>query len=113
WTMLHQLDMIRLDDSRDWDPTPIREAVMLLSSWSLLSIDGVKHHISMHPLVHTWARDRLTLAEQLKCWALSASTLAMSISWRYLSFDHQFRRLLLPHIDSCLNICSYELFLGS
>jgi len=81
WAMSHQLRVLRHLDSREWDPHPIREAIVLLSSFSLISTNGTMSSISMHPLVHTWARDRLQESEQEKRWLISASTLAMCISW--------------------------------
>jgi hypothetical protein len=67
--------------------------------------------ISMHPLVHAWARDRLIEAEQREYWIMTASTLAVSISWEFQSSDYHFRRFLLPHIDSCLHFHKDELFI--
>ncbi|KAH0541632.1 hypothetical protein FGG08_003922 [Glutinoglossum americanum] len=110
WEQSHQLRMLCEDDSGDWDPHLTREAVILLSSFSLIAIGGVNNHISMHPLMHIWARDRLVEAEQKRCWKVAASTLAMSIYRRYQTFDYSFRRFLLPHISSCLSSHNSELF---
>lgn len=57
WTQMHQLRILYDDDSRDWDPYLVRDAAILLSSFSLISIDGKNNCISIHPLVHVWARD--------------------------------------------------------
>ena len=43
----------------DWDWTKFREATVLLS-FSLVKVDETGHRISMHPLVHVWARGRLS-----------------------------------------------------
>src|SRR5436305_10360086 len=51
--------------------------------------------------------------EQKRCWRIAASTLAMSISWKFEPFDYNFRRLLLPHISSCLNSHKGELYTGA
>jgi tetratricopeptide (TPR) repeat protein len=109
-TKSHQLRMFCEDDLTVWEPRTIREAVILLSSFSLVTIDGVNNHISMHPLVHMWARDRLVEVEQKMCWEIAASTLAMSISWNNQTFDYSFRRFLLPHVNSCLSSHGGELF---
>ena len=47
-------------DSDTRDPFPFRQAISLLSSFSLIKIEEKDDCISMHPLVHKWARDRLT-----------------------------------------------------
>ncbi|KAL9113982.1 MAG: hypothetical protein Q9187_007548 [Circinaria calcarea] len=109
WTLSHQLAMLRDDESKDWESGPIREAVAVLLSFSLISIDA-KNHISMHPLVHTWARYRLAEVEQKRLWRVAASTLAISISWEFQSLDYYFRRSVLSHVGSCLSSCDSELF---
>lgn len=43
----------------EWDPFAIREVAALLASFSLIRIDATGHCMSMHPLVHGWARDQL------------------------------------------------------
>jgi hypothetical protein len=101
WLMSQQLRVLRNSNSREWDPYLIREAMMLLSSFSLISTEVAMSNISMHPLVHTWVRDRLEKLEQDKWWLVSASTLAMCISLKYEASDYQLRRTLLPHVDSC------------
>ena len=98
------------DTSGNWNPYLTRKATTLLSSFSLISVSGSSNRISMHPLVHAWARDRLSEAEQKRCWRIAASTLALSISYNECSFDYSFRRFLLPHVRSCLDARSSELF---
>ena len=46
------------NDSGQWNLRPFKEAIALLSSFSLINVDDVNGHISMHPLVHSWAQDR-------------------------------------------------------
>ena len=92
-------------DSTEWNPQPFREAIALLSSFSLVSVDGAKRHISLHPLVHTWAQDRLAVIERSRFWHLATTTLAASLSWEtheYSSYMKQIRRLL-PHITCSVN----------
>src|SRR5205809_101966 len=83
--------------------------MFLHSSISLISSNGAHNRISMHPLVHMWVSDRSVEAEQ-EDWRIAASTLAMSISWKFQSFDYNFRRFLLPHTDFCLGSHNSELF---
>ncbi|KAH0555801.1 hypothetical protein GP486_006255 [Trichoglossum hirsutum] len=88
-----------------WDPFVIREAAVLLASFSLIKIDESRRRMSMHPLVHTWARDRLSEKLQRHYWTMASSTLAAAISWEYQLSDYRFRRSLVPHIDSCIYLC--------
>lgn len=54
----------------------------------------------MHPLFHTWAKDRLQVTAQSSAWAITASTLSLSIeaNEEYCSF---FRRIQ-SHVESCV-----------
>ena len=90
----------------------IREAVVLLSSFSLIKIDEMGCRMSMHPLVHVWARDRLSEELQRHYWAMASSTLAATISWEYQFSDYRFRRSLVPHIDSCISLYKQGPFLS-
>lgn len=48
----------RDNNSARWISRPFKEAIALLSSFSLINVDGGNGQISMHPLVHAWAQDR-------------------------------------------------------
>jgi hypothetical protein len=54
--------MCPLQEMGKWDPMVIREAAVLLASFSLIRIEETGYRISMHPLVHVWARDCLSEA---------------------------------------------------
>jgi tetratricopeptide (TPR) repeat protein len=80
----------------------LRRALRVLCDYSIIDHDPDKGLCSLHPVVHEWARGRLTLSEQ-KQWAGStAATLAYCISPNLEASGQGFRRLLLPHVDSCL-----------
>ena len=96
----------------DWDPILIREATVLLASFSLIKINKTRGCMSMHPLVHLWARDRLSKELQDRYWIITSSTLAASISWKYQLTDFRFRQSLLPHIKSCIRFCRDKPFLS-
>lgn len=68
--------------------------------------------MSMHPLVHVWARDRLSEELQKVSWVITSSTLAATMSWEYDLKDQRFRQSLLPHIKSCISFCTDKPFLG-
>lgn len=63
WSRLYQLHMLYEMNSDDWDPRPTREALVLLSSFSLINIDEMDNRLSMHPLVHAWASDQMNRIE--------------------------------------------------
>ncbi|KAK6528137.1 hypothetical protein TWF281_009388 [Arthrobotrys megalospora] len=104
-----------------------REAVSLLSSFSLIQADISEQDciISMHPTVHFWVKDRLSVDTQGK-WQIMATifleaatgTLRPSRNRLITEYMDNFatistRRSLIPHIDTLLSrvsiamICSW------
>lgn len=74
-----------------WDPT---------ASYSLIMYDASDHPMSMHPLVETWARDRLTEGSQNHCWAVASSTLSSINSEDYKRLTRWWPAdLLMPQIE--------------
>ena len=73
----------------------------ILRSFSLIN-SNKDNLISIHPLVHTWTRDRLSPLDEEKTWTQTTSTVALSIPWTFETVDYQFRKSILPHIDACL-----------
>ena len=106
WTDSHQLRVLCQEDAEHWDPVPSGEAIALLSSFSLIRFSHSNKRISLHPLVHTWIRDRLTEAERAGCSLTTALTLSKSVS----ILDRQYERALVPHINSCLELIGDSLF---
>ena len=102
WTASNHVSWLHEDTSSEWDPYRVRESVSLLLSFSLIKVNGSTNNISMHPLVHTWARDRLGMAEQKKWLLITALMLAASVSWEGRTSDYRFRRSLVSHVTSCL-----------
>ncbi len=109
WTKSHQPRVLCQDYAGDWDPLPVREAVLLLSSFSLIHINDSSHHISLHPLVHAWVRDRLTQSERAGCWITAVSILSASLGVPAGDGGYQHGRSLIPHINSCLEFIDYGL----
>jgi hypothetical protein len=100
WTLTHQPHVLSRQSSPDWDSYMFRKAISVLTSFSLISRDR-NNLISIHPLVHSWARDRMTPSEEERFWRLTVSTLAASITFRFKSSDYRFRRSLAPHLNAC------------
>ena len=109
WTKSHQPHVLCQDYAGDWDPLPVREVVLLLSSFSLIHINDSSHHISLHPLVHAWIRDRLTQSERAGCCITAVSILSASLGVPAGDGGYQHGRSLIPHINSCLEFIDYGL----
>lgn len=87
-----------------WDPFRLHEASHLLAS--LFLITEVTRNgfleISMHSLVHTWLKNRLSSNEQIQVWSMTGSILALSF---YCSQPWQlYYRQLQPHVHSYINL---------
>ena len=95
------------------DPYRIRRALHELSSFSLISYDSKYDSFSLHPIVHSWARDRLPKNQQ-DLWA-QVATNVLSESVLLPPDDsgeahEDFRRDLLIHLDICLAARSVTIF---
>lgn len=90
----------------EYDPSRIRRALNILRSFSLISYNSKDDSFSLHPVVHSWARDRLTRGEQV-LWAqiaLNVLTQAILLPPNDTGESHEeFRRDILPHLDFCLH----------
>lgn len=93
---------LKLDDGEP-NIYRITSALAELRSLSLINSDG--KYISLHPLVHAWARDQLSNMEQ-KVWLdIALNTLLESISLPSdggADVDCEFHRDILPHLEVCL-----------
>ncbi|KAL9111303.1 MAG: hypothetical protein Q9227_004180 [Pyrenula ochraceoflavens] len=79
-----------------------RRAIQVLRDYSIIDYDPDKASCSFHPVVHGWARDRLTEHEQRHWLSYTSSILANCVSPFMEASGQGFRRLLLSHLDSCL-----------
>lgn len=95
---------ILLQKSPKWNVYRFRQALVMLSRFSLIIRHQENDTWSMHPMVHFWARERLDARDQ-KAWAeVAATTLALSIMPGFEPSGQAYRRSLVSHIDSSLQI---------
>ncbi|KAA6408133.1 MAG: hypothetical protein FRX48_07874 [Lasallia pustulata] len=93
-------DLLELDNDRKWDPLLFRNSIQILLSLSLIKRDTSGETYSIHPLVHSWSRDRMTDSAVMK-WAASANAiLAGSVDSGGSESSHTYRRKLVPHINA-------------
>lgn len=94
-----------LQDTPVWNEEAqarLRRALRVLCDCSIIDHDPDKGMCSLHPVIHSWARDRLTKLEQQRWLSCTAAVLAHCISPNLEPSGREFRRLLLPHLDSCI-----------
>lgn len=65
-------------------------------------------YFTLHPAIHQWARERLDRAEQQAWLSCTVAILEQSISTNMETSGRTFRRLLLPHIESCMSLLKTE-----
>lgn len=92
-----------------WDQLLMSKALRLLISFSLVTVDSARH-ISMHPLVHNWSRERMSTEQRQEAWLTAAATLSMSCRFTSTDADITHRRVVFPHIDACLASHNGQLF---
>lgn len=96
--------IIELDEDRKWDPTWFRRGANILKQFSLVRIDRHRS-LSMHVLVHSWARDRLDTSArdqygftEKESYALSARCILFeSIPESPRPEEFSYRTKLIPH----------------
>lgn len=102
WTTAHQLSWLAEKATPStWNPAIFRDSLHRLVSFSLITMDE-SNSISLHPLVHAWAKDRMTEADHAKWAVITASTIAMSVGTTDSDDDVRSRRTMVAHFHSCL-----------
>ena len=101
--ILPEILRLQHSDADSFDEVRLREALVALSQRSLIMYNPTKDSYSMHPIVHTWVRERpemMTANQAIWCEA-SAALLSQCILLPPLAMtekDEDFRRDLLPHV---------------
>jgi tetratricopeptide (TPR) repeat protein len=99
WHVRHIPSLLDID-SDTWDSFRLVEAVSLLKAFSLVLTDSYDGSlsVSMHPLVHAWARDRQGDTEQYQNWLQMGCVAALAHSEGSLWQIHG--RQLQSHIEA-------------
>ena len=101
WWASNLLRMIRDPRPLDWESLGFKEAIQLLSSYSLIHVSEVESRISLHPLVHSWIRDSLDEETHKRWWNITISTLALAGGNR---ISYYLNRQLRVHLRHCIGI---------
>jgi tetratricopeptide (TPR) repeat protein len=109
WMLSHLPKMVLRPSDQELNVDTLRAAVSVLLSFSLVYRDK-DNLMSMHPLVHTWVRDRLGPSDEETIWMQTTSVIALSVPWTFQTADYRFRQGLIPHIDTCLGFRNEGIF---
>jgi tetratricopeptide (TPR) repeat protein len=109
WHVSQLVPLIQAD-LNEWDSFRIVEASHLLVSLSLINENNQNgsFSISIHPLTHSWARDRQSQEGQAQAWVSTGSMIALSCSDTDLWMVYE--RQLRQHIHSYLDKKGVEMF---
>ena len=89
--------LLPLNKSGTWNNFLFEEGVRILLSFSLIKKGLSDCMYAMHPLVHTWGRDRMLSNEQKQCCLMAFITLSCSLRWDE-DQPYGFQRVLVTHI---------------
>jgi tetratricopeptide (TPR) repeat protein len=89
------LNLLPLDRDGEWNSQHYRQAIRLLGSFSLVTVNPLSGSLSMHRLVHSWTLDRQLPHVRKAYLRSSAATLAYSVP---SSDDRTLLRNLVPHL---------------
>ena len=89
--------LLSLSETGTWDNFIFREGIQILLSFSLIRRGPSDNVYAIHPLVHSWGRDRLTLNERKKCCLMAFVTLSCSLRWDADQL-YGFQRTLVTHV---------------
>jgi len=89
--------------NHQWHPYRLEEAVSLLQSLSLVRVaeqNGLRG-VSMHPLAHAWAKDRLEPEAKTHNWIAAGSVITLSL--RGSTSREDIEQHLQPHVQSYID----------
>ena len=99
--------LLPLNNEGAWDNLPFREGIQVLLSSSFIKKSPSDGVYAMHPLVHAWGRDRMTLDERERCCLMAYTTLCAALK-KDASQPYEFQRILLTHIRANREISRSE-----
>jgi tetratricopeptide (TPR) repeat protein len=95
--------LLSLNEADSWDNFIFREGLQVLMSFSLIKQGPPNGVYNMHPLVHAWSRDRMTLSEKQTYSSMACGTLSRSLNHGRRQ-RYEFRRVLASHVRANLGM---------
>ena len=99
--------LLPLHGTGTWDNFIFREGIRILLSFSLIKRASSDNVYAMHPLVHSWGRDRLTWNERKECCLMAYVTFSCSLRWD-TDQPYGFRRNLVTHVRANMEYVKSE-----
>ena len=93
-------EFLSVDEEGVWDVLPFRQATHQLLTLSLITKLPSSNFYTVHPLVHSWTRDRMSIQDQALHCKMAFIILACSISLETTTQDYAFHQNLVTHIKA-------------
>ena len=90
--------LLGLDNEGLWDEFVFGQGISVLLSFSLMKREQSLKTFSVHPLVHSWSRERMSKSDQQKMCQMGSTILSCAILWKFETQDFKLRRVIFPHI---------------
>ena len=90
--------LLPLNESGTWDDFIFKEGLRVSLSFCLIKLGPCDGAYSVHPLIHAWGRDRMSLAEKKKYGTMAYAVLLGSLHQNFKMQPYAFRRVLVTHI---------------
>ena len=90
--------LLLLDETGKWDNFIFKEGIRVLFSFSFIKLGSLKGMYNVHPLIHTWGRDRMSLEERQKFSLMAYVILAGCLPENFDEQPYLFRRTLVAHL---------------
>jgi len=93
--------LLQLEKDQSWNQFFFCEGIRVLMSFSLIKQCSTSPAIyAIHPLVHQWSRDRMSISQKKCMMHMSKLILVNCITERMTAENIAFNRLLVPHIKA-------------
>lgn len=111
WHVSHLLPLIQAG-STSWDSFRLIEAIRQLEAFSLVTVDASEGSpvVSMHPLTHYWAKDRLSTEQKHASWIATGCLFGFSTT--DTMFWQKYGQQLQPHLQKLVSIDIKEMFMN-
>jgi tetratricopeptide (TPR) repeat protein len=96
----------------DAEPLYVRAVLRELYMCSLINYEEGARGFYLHPLVHSWARDRIHQSQRTLWAHVALNTLLESVSLpleEAKETDSHFPRDIIPHLEECIAACPVEI----
>ena len=93
--------LLQLEADQCWNEFFFHEGIRVLMSFSLIKQSSASSGIyAIHPLMHQWSRDRMSMSQKMCMMQVSRLILVNCITNEMTAENIAFNRLLVPHIKA-------------